>query len=489
MQTLKEKSVSGVKWQVINKVIQKGVSVVSFAILARILEPATFGLFSLSFVLIDGIGLLKTFGIDSGLIQKKDCSEKVKDTAFLMIQLSGLIVFFICYLSAPIAGIFFKNENVVTVIRALGVVFILSCFGRISQAMLVRDMRFKLLSYIEVIASVLNSIFSVVFALITPTVWALVWAYLIKQLSMTALTVCFSPHKFKWQFDWKIAKELFHFGKFLTGVSLIWFANNNIGGVVVGKILGTTALGYLALAGAILSFMNTHFTALISNVLFPAYSTLQHDPESLKRAYLKTNKFVAMFNVPFTVANLLLAREIVLTLYGDRWLPVIPLMQLTAIANIVVPIMVSTGTIFNGCGKPEYSFRLALLNLVIRIPLVIIFTIKWGVVGNIVSALVNLAIVTPVYFYLVKKIVRFSYRELFDQFLPSIYGSCVMAIVILFFQTALHFYQPVWLTVMKIIPLVLFSLAGVVVYAVSIFLIDRSSSLEAKRMIFRFEGA
>ena len=489
MASLKEKTISGVKWQVFNKVAQKGVSVISFAILARVLDPPTFGLFALSFVLIDGLGLLRTFGIDSSIIQKKDCSDADKDTGFIMIQATGFLAFALCFLSAPIAGHFFKNAHVVSIIQALGVVFILSCFGRVSQAMLVREMRFKLLSAIEVTGSILNSVFAVVFALISPTVWSLVGAYLIKQLTMTALTVYFSKYKFKWRFDWKEAKELFHFGKFLTGVSLIWFVNNNLGNVVVGKILGTVSLGYLALASTVTGFMNTHFTALISNVLFPAYSTLQHDPEALKRAYLKTNKFVSMVNIPFSIATILMAREIVMTVYGEKWMPVIPLMQLTSVANIVVPLMVSTGTIFNGCGKPEYSYRLALLNLLVRIPLVILFTLKWGVTGTITSALVNLAIVTPVYFVFTRKIVRFTLRELFEQFLPSIYCSIFMAISILLGKHAFHFYSPFLIFHFReLFLLVVFAGVGVVSYVAALFLIDRESTLELKRMIFKFES-
>ena len=488
--SLKEKTISGVKWQVINKVGQKAISVVAFAILARILEPSVFGLFALAFVMIDGVGLLRTFGIDSGIIQRKDCPEQVLHTAFFMIQITGILVFLFCFFSAPLAAFFFKNAKVGSIIRVLGVVFIMSCLGRVSQAVLVRDMKFKLLSVIEMIGSTMNSIFAVVFAMFFKNVWTLVGAYLIKQLTMSVLTIYFSGYRMKWKFDPSTAKELLHFGKFLTGVSLIWFANNNLGSVVVGKILGTVSLGYLALASTVTGFMNTHFTALISNVLFPAYSTLQHDPEALKRAYLKTNKFVSMINIPFSVATILMAREIVMTVYGEKWMPVIPLMQLTSVANIVVPLMVSTGTIFNGCGKPEYSYRLALLNLVVRIPLIILFTLKWGVTGTITSALVNLAIVTPVYFVFTRKIVRFTFRELFDQFLPSIYCSIVMAVAILAGKQIVRFCSPFLVFHFReLFLLAAFSGIAIVSYIGALFLLDRESTLEMKRMIFKFESA
>ncbi len=490
MASLKQRTISGIKWQVINKVIQKMISVISFAILARILEPATFGLFALAFVMIDGIGLFRTFGIDAGVIRRKECPDIVKDTAFFIVQSSGIVIFIICFFSAPIAAHFFKNPEVKSVIQALGFIFIMSCMGRISQAVLVREMKFKLLSVVEMIGSTLNSVFAVIFALFTPTVWALVGAYLIKQLTITLLTVHFSGYKFKWQFDFKIAKELFHFGKFLVGESVLWFLSGNIGNVAIARCLGTVALGYYALAGNIINFMNSHFTALTSNVLFPAYATLQNDPEDLKRAYLKTNRFVAMINTPFCVAIIILARDLTLTLYGKKWLPIVPLMQLIAFTQIVAGLTISTGTIFNGCGKPKYAYYLALVHLICRIPLIIIFTMKWGVYGTVASNLVLSAIVTPAYFYLMKRIVHYRYRELIAQILPSMYCSLIMAASIFLIQNVFQHYHLVPAFHLHNAYVLLSSvIVGFLAYVAGSFLIDRSSSIEMKQMLFKLESA
>ena len=93
MNSLKQKTVTGVKWEMANKVLQKIISVASFAVLARMLEPASFGLFALEFVAIDALNLVKSFGLDSALIRRKDSVQIAADTTFFLVFASGVTIF------------------------------------------------------------------------------------------------------------------------------------------------------------------------------------------------------------------------------------------------------------------------------------------------------------------------------------------------------------------------------------------------------------
>ena len=275
--TLKQKTASGFKWLVINNVLKKGLSLVSFAILARILEPSTFGLFAMAFIAIDGFSLFKAFGVDMGLIQRKDHIEEAKHTAFFLVQAFGIIVFLLFQIAAPLAAHFLKNPEVLTIMRALSFVFLFGSLGRIPGAMLQKEMRFRLISIIELISSVVNSVCSVVFALISPTVWALVGAYLMKQITQAVLNWYFERYTVKFVFDKKIAKELLHFGKYMVLMAIFSYIGNNVDGILISRILGPAALGFYLLAMNI-TFI-THYQVLnyMGQVLFPAYAKVQGD--------------------------------------------------------------------------------------------------------------------------------------------------------------------------------------------------------------------
>ncbi|MBI4387420.1 MAG: lipopolysaccharide biosynthesis protein [Candidatus Omnitrophica bacterium] len=486
MSSLKEKTVSGVKWSVMNRVLQKVISVGTFAILARILEPADFGLFALAFVAIDSLSVFKSFGIDSALIQRKDDLGRATDTAFFLIMAAGLVTFLVGWLIAPVAAKFFDNPHVLSIIQALVVSYLLSYIGKVPFALLQKQMRFQVSNVIDFIGSIANSVFAVLFALISPSVWSLVWAYLIKQCTTAVVSWRLSGIKLRWQFDPKIAKELFHYGKFMTGLGILWYLAGNIGNIVVGKVLGVAMLGYYTLAFNVGNFINTHFTQLISGVLFPAYSTIQEDSEALKRVYLKTVKFVSMISIPFSMILIVLAEEITLTLYGAKWSAVIPLMRIFGFVQLLAPIVACSGPVFMGCGKPKYSFYLTLTSLFVHTPFLILFSKAWGLEGAVYASLATISLFAPINLFLAHKIVQFRAGEFLKNIVPSIGCSIVMVIMTLTFKWM--FKGPIShisLLDHYFVKLGIFSALSIFFYVAVYFLMDRPAVLEAKQMIFK----
>lgn len=488
MVSLKQKTVSGIKWLVMNNVLQKVISVGTFAILARILEPSVFGLFAMAFIAIDGLGLFKTFGLDAGVVQRKDSSEEVMHSAFVLIQVMGLVLFAICFSSAPLAAHFFKNAEVGSVLQALGIIFILTGFGRVPAAILTKNLKFRLMSVIDLTASIINCFFAIVFALLSPSVWSLVGAYIIKQVVSTGLTWYFSGYKPRIQFDSRAALELFHYGKYMIGLSILWYVGANLGNTIIGKVLGTAALGYFVLAKNIGDFINTHFTNIISRVMFPAYSAIQDDPDTLKRAYLKTIKFVSMFSLPYSMALISLSEEFVLTLYGEKWLMIVPLIRWLGVIQMVVPILICSGSLFRGCGKPHYDFYLTLAGLLLSIPLQILLTLKWGLFGPIFSGIIGLAIFAPINVLLVKGIVKFRFAEFAAQLAPSLACSLVM-LASIYLVKALSHTATLWAFFHHhLAALSIFGVIGAFSYLAAFYLLDRPATTEVRKLLFNFEG-
>ncbi|OGW82200.1 MAG: hypothetical protein A3G33_10770 [Omnitrophica bacterium RIFCSPLOWO2_12_FULL_44_17] len=470
----------------INKITQKVISVGTFAVLARILDPSTFGLFAMAFILIDGFQIFKSFGFDSALIQRKENIEEASHTAYFIVQGTGVLMFLLCYLAAPVAAGFLHNQEVTSIIRALGFIFVFSSFARIPSTLLTKQMRFNVLAMIDLIGAVVNSAVAITLALISPTVWALVWAYLLKQLTVAILTRKFSGYRLKWKFDTKVARELFRFGKFMMGLSILYYFNDNINNIVIAKILGATALGYYALSANIGNFINTHFTYLLEGVMFPAYSSIQQDREEVKRVYLKTVKLVSIVAFPFCILLIFLAKEFTLTLYGAKWLPIVPLIRFFGVIQMVVPVYVCSGSLFMGCGRPDYLQRIALYQLLLQIPALILFTKYLGVIGAVVAVFVTFWSFLPLNINWVRGLVKFQIKEFLQQFLPSIYCAGAMTLVMLAIKLLACYSTFSFLNTNYLVSLFVLAFSGAVAYVVAFFYVDRALALETKQLILNF---
>jgi O-antigen/teichoic acid export membrane protein len=486
--TLKQKTVSGFKWLAFNQFAQRGVRILAFAALARILEPSTFGLFAMAFIAIDGFSLFKSFGVDGALIQRKEDEtfERAKHTAFFLVQFIGVAIFLLFQLTAPLVGLLLNNEEVVTIMRVLGFIFIIGNLGRIPNALLTKRMEFKLLSIIEFATTVINSICAVLFALIWPNIWSLVLAYLVKQIFNSFASWWFERYNAKLVFDRKIAAELFHFGKFMVGIGVIGYIAFNLDSVLISRFLGAAALGYYVMASNVTAFTQQQVMNHLGRVLFPAMAKLQEDPERVKGAYLKSVRFISIVAIPFSFGIILVAHDFVMALYGEKWLVIVPMIQLLALAQLAGPLIGTAGAVFMGCGKVKYGYYNQVLRFTLRLVTAIPLMHYFGLMGAVYSALIVEVVGEIFIFTLVKRLVKFRMRDYLRQLVPSTLCTLCMIIAVLGVKMILSVVTiPPVLEFHNILPVVLFALAGVPVYIGAYYLVDRAVVKEVFGLIFR----
>lgn len=206
MNSLKQQTVSGIKWQISASIMQKIILVGTTEFLARILNPSIFGIFALSFVFIDGLGLFKSLGFDTALIQKKENIEKAANTAFITMPILGAIFYAILIIIAPLIGKYLNNKEIVSVIQILGLIFVISCFSRVPTALLEKSLNFKAVSMIEVSSATIYSLVSILLAFRNFGIWSLVFGYLIKTITQAILSFTYCRWRPVWEFDIKLAR-------------------------------------------------------------------------------------------------------------------------------------------------------------------------------------------------------------------------------------------------------------------------------------------
>ena len=71
-----------IRWQTVNVVTQVVLQLAFISLLARILEPADFGVMAIALVVVGFIEIFAQVGIGPSLIQRKDLSPQHTRTAF-----------------------------------------------------------------------------------------------------------------------------------------------------------------------------------------------------------------------------------------------------------------------------------------------------------------------------------------------------------------------------------------------------------------------
>jgi O-antigen/teichoic acid export membrane protein len=177
-------------------------------------------------------------------------------------------------------------------------------------------------------------------------------------------------------------KELFGFGRWVLGSSILIFLLSQGDDIFVGKMLGVTALGFYQMAYLISNLPATEITHVISQVTFPAYSKLQDDLPKLRDAYLKVLQLTAFLSFPIAGLIFVLAPDFTRIFLGEKWMPMVLAMQVLCVLGALRSIGAASGPIFLALGRPDIEAKLPAAQLALLAILIYPLTEKWGITGT-----------------------------------------------------------------------------------------------------------
>jgi len=350
-------------------------------ILARLLAPKDFGLMGIALLTMMTLETFSQTGFQEALIQKKQNIKDYLDAAWTVLVLRGIILFIIIVLIAPLAARFFETPAAKGVVQAIGLAILIQAFTNVGVVYFQKELEFhKQFIYITA-GTVTDFAVAVTAAVLMRSVWALLFGLIAGKLAQLVVSYVIHPYRPRINIDFYRARELFGFGKWILGSSILIFLITQGDDLLVGKILGVTMLGFYQMAYRISNTPATEITHVISRVVYPAYSKIQESPKKLREAYSRVLKVVSFLTFPLTAAIVVLASDFVILFMGEKWIPMIPAVRILAFAGLFRSITAIAGPLFMSLGKPEIDTRMQIIRFLIIATFIYPFIKKWGIVG------------------------------------------------------------------------------------------------------------
>ncbi|MGW1455561.1 MOP flippase family protein [Salegentibacter agarivorans] len=417
MMSFKQQLFSGVIWTTIEMAINRSFKFIIKLILARILFPEDYGIIGMTVVFTSIISVFSEMGMGAALIQRKEdkLSKEHFDTAFWTGILWGILIYLIVvFFVGPFAADFYGEPIISEIIPILSLGILINPINAIHKAKLIRSLSFKKISIINNSSTIVAGVVSLILALSGAGVWALVF---------DAVVIFFvaTPQWFyatKWfpsiKFSKKAFSEIFGFGLFTTGTQLFGKVNSQVDYLIVGKIVGATALGYYSLAFLLTSIARTQITQIVDQVIYPIFSKLQDEPEQLKRYYLKILRANTFVIYPIMLGIILFSEYAIPILFGDKWVEAIPIVQILSIGVIISMTTSSFHVLMRASGKPDLELKLSgIFSIVFFIPLIVGGTLLYGIEGTAWGYVIALLCSTFLNLFLMLKIYKIKLRETF----------------------------------------------------------------------------
>ncbi|WP_138506705.1 MOP flippase family protein [Nostoc sp. PA-18-2419] len=425
----RQKALEGVFWSAIQNWGRQAIAFVVFAILARLLGPETFGLVASASIFLAFIGIFLDQGFSVAIIQRKELETEHLDTAFWTNVGIGLLMTVLSIAGAGLVANFFSQPQLTPVIRWLSLSFVIITLSSTQEAIFQRNLDFKPLAIRELIAVCVGGVVGVVMAFMGFGIWSLVSQQLINGLVQIIVLWSASNWRPRFKFSPKHFKELFTFGINVLGTQILNFVNRRSDDLLISYFLGPVALGYYSVAYRLLIIITQLLTGVTNQVAMPAFSRLQQEPEKLKSAFYKVTQLTSLISFPAFLGMAALAPELVRVLFGEQWLPSIPVMQVLAFIGIVHSVSYFNGTVMTAMGKPFWKLR---LNFMHSIANVIGFSIAvhWGIVAVAAIYVIRSYLLTPIDLWFIRKLIGIKLSGYLRQYVIPLAGVLGMVTVI-----------------------------------------------------------
>ncbi|MFO0706488.1 MAG: lipopolysaccharide biosynthesis protein [Nitrospira sp.] len=378
--------IKGMFWTGLVKWASQIVSWATTILVARLLTPEDYGIVGMATAFIGVVSLLNEFGVGITIVSLRHLSEQaVAQLNSLSAILGGAGFLLSAAVAIPLAN-FYGTPEVGPVVTVMAVTFVFAGFKSVPNALLQKELRFRVLALIDGLQVFVQAAFMVAVAFMGGGYWTLVTGGVIGALVAMVATLVVRTHSFAWP-SLVPLKEAITFSSHIVLSRVSWCIQSNADSVITGKVLGQAALGAYGMALSLAMMPVEKIAAVVSQVTTSLFAAVQQDPAAMRRYFVSLTEGFSLVIFPATVGIALVAEEVVPLVLGEKWVAAVPPLQILAFYGAFRAIQTLPPQILFVTGGSRLAMWNA-LGVAVVLPAAFYLCSRWGTQGIAVSWLI-----------------------------------------------------------------------------------------------------
>lgn len=385
---MKNKITSAAIWSTLDIFLNQFLGFVISIVLARLLVPEDFGLIALLSLFTGLANLLVNSGLTTAIIQNKRATIVDESTVFWFnIAIGGGLAITLWAL-APILASFFNAEILESIAKVNALVIFLSACCSLQNTLFIKQLNFRVLTSINLIRVVFTGTLAIYLAKNGYGVWALVYQSFFSGLLSLVLVWGISNWRPLFVFSRNSFLSQIKFGGYVFATGLVDLIYRRGSLLFIGKMFGTSELGFYTRAENTQNLLSTLLTRSIARVAFPAFSSVNHDIDKIKQWGAISVSSVMFVTTPIMIFIAMYSEILIEVLFGQQWLPSSPILSILAIAALTFPISKINQNMVISIGMAKKQFNIQFMIVSFGVLLLIIGGF-YGVLGVAFAFLIN----------------------------------------------------------------------------------------------------
>ncbi len=418
-------------WRFFERVGAQAVSFIVQIVLARIIMPEAYGTIALLTVFTAILNVFVDSGLGNALVQKKDADNIDFSTVFFTNIFFCLTLYLLLFFASPLIAIFYKRQELVPLVRVLGLTIVVSGVKNVQQAYVSKNLLFKKFFVSTLAGTIIAAVVGIYMAMNGYGVWALV-AQQVVNVSIDTTILWFTV---RWRptfvFSFERLGKLFSYGWKLLVSALLETVYNNLRQLIIGRSYSAQDLAYFNRGKTFPNVIITNINSSISSVMLPVMSKEQDNLIHLKEMMRKCIVTSCYIMAPMMIGMAVMTPNIVSLLLTDAWLPCVPYMRIFCIIYIFYPIHTSNLTVISALGRSDLFLKLEIAKKIVGFTMLLI-SMHFGVMAMAYSLLVECFLGIIINTHPNKRLLNYSYLEQLKDIIPCLLVGCFMGGIVYF---------------------------------------------------------
>jgi O-antigen/teichoic acid export membrane protein len=297
------------------------VSVGNMLVMTWWLGPHVYGLFVTSISLVAFLATVSRAGVDTYLVrQELPPDQAMYETANAIILVASFGLLVAAAVITPLLARWYGESEFVAPYLVLLATIPISGLAGVPMACLERELSFRKIAAIELIGQSLGFVTAISLAWAKAGIWAAVGGQLVWQIVTLIATFRAARLKFAWRLHAAHWRPMCSFGMGMTLSLRAWQLRTLVNPLLVGKLAGTEAVAFVALAIRIAEALGTIRLAA-GRIAIAALARLQAERDRFRSA-LERALFLQVITLGPLLSLFALAGPVVVRhLMGARWIP------------------------------------------------------------------------------------------------------------------------------------------------------------------------
>ena len=399
------------------------------AILTRYLAKEDFGVVSIALLFISFTEVFVDMGFSAAVLHKQNITKEEYSSLYWFNIITGIILYFVLVLATPIIVGYYKQDVLKDVIPILSLNVIFSSFSRLQRTIQQKNLKFNIIAYIDISASVVMIVSSIVFTVMQKGVFALVYSTVLYQFVIAVVYLIYAIFVEKniyFHLRFSEIRDYFRIGIYQVGSSLLNFLSAEMDILIIGSVYSMEILGAYTICKQLASKVYGVINPIITKVLTPTLALAQENIVDLRSKFMRSIRMISFINSPIYFTLILVAPLVLLIVYGESYVSYDMLFSVFCLNYIITAIGNPQGSLLVAVGRTDKAFYWTIFRIVVTAVSLYLGSRFSILVLAVVLLLVNVISIIPEVWYIYKPILKVSVSEYFSNFIKPILVCIVL---------------------------------------------------------------